>query len=136
MAIVVNSNSISNDIEKQDTNILTKKLVNNINSYLFDRIEQLKLYDNSYNLTIKKRGAGYIICYNLVDSKAKKNSKKDNRNYYEISIRTLKKNGRVLVSLNIDGNTDYLSLNINKKEVLNISKVKNVINKLIDNSKK
>jgi len=39
------------------------------------------------------------------------------------------------VSLNIDGNTDYLSLNINK-EVLNISKVKNVINKLIDNSKK
>lgn len=135
MAIVVNSNSNSNDIEKQDTNILTKKLVNNINSYLFDRIEQLKLYDNSYNLTVKKRGAGYIICYNLIDSKAKKNSKKDNRNYYEISIRTLKKNGRVLVSLNIDGNTDYLSLNINK-EVLNISKVKNVINKLIDNSKK
>ncbi|MFY9453543.1 MAG: hypothetical protein WAP21_06900, partial [Bacteroidales bacterium] len=69
-----------------------------------------------------------------IDSKAKKNSKKDNRNYYEISIRTLK-NGRVLVSLNIDGNTDYLSLNINK-EILNISKVKNVINKLIDNSKK
>lgn len=135
MAIVVNSNSNSNDIEKQDTNILTKKLVNNINSYLFDRIEQLQLYDNSYNLTVKKRGAGYIICYNLIDSKAKKNSKKDNRNYYEISIRTLKKNGRVLVSLNIDGNTDYLSLNINK-EVLNISKVKNVINKLIDNSKK
>lgn len=135
MAIVVNSNSNSNDIEKQDTNILTKKLVNNINSYLFDRIEQLQLYDNSYNLTIKKRGAGYIICYNLIDSKAKKNSKKDNKNYYEISIRTLKKNGRVLVSLNIDGNTDYLSLNINK-EVLNISKVKNVINKLIDNSKK
>lgn len=135
MAIVVNSNSNSNDIEKQDTNILTKKLVNNINSYLFDRIEQLKLYDNSYNLTVKKRGAGYIICYNLIDSKAKKNSKKDNKNYYEISIRTLKKNGRVLVSLNIDGNTDYLSLNINK-EVLNISKVKNVINKLIDNSKK
>lgn len=133
MAIVVNSNSNSNDIEKQDTNILTKKLVNNINSYLFDRIEQLKLYDNSYNLTVKKRGAGYIICYNLIDSKAKKNSKKDNK--YEISIRTLKKNGRVLVSLNIDGNTDYLSLNINK-EVLNISKVKNVINKLIDNSKK
>lgn len=133
MAIVVNSNS-NNDIEKQDTNILTKKLVNNINSYLFDRIEQLQLYDNSYNLTVKKRGAGYIICYNLIDSKAKKNSKKDNRNYYEISIRTLK-NGRVLVSLNIDGNTDYLSLNINK-EVLNISKVKNVINKLIDNSKK
>ena len=132
MAIVVNN---SNNIEKQDTNILTKKLVNNINSYLFDRIEQLQLYDNSYNLTIKKRGAGYIICYNLIDSKAKKNSKKDNRNYYEISIRTLKKNGRVLVSLNIDGNTDYLSLNINK-EVLNISKVKNVINKLIDNSKK
>jgi len=135
MAIVVNSNSNSNDIEKQDTNILTKKLVNNINSYLFDRIEQLQLYDNSYNLTVKKRGAGYIICYNLIDSKAKKNSKKDNKNYYEISIRTLKKNGRVLVSLNIDGNTDYLSLNINK-EVLNISKVKNVINKLIDNSKK
>lgn len=135
MAIVVNSNSNSNDIEKQDTNILTKKLVNNINSYLFDRIEQLKLYDNSYNLTVKKRGAGYIICYNLIDSKAKKNSKKDNKNYYEISIRTLKKNGRVLVSLNIDGNTDYLSLNINK-EILNISKVKNVINKLIDNSKK
>ena len=135
MAIVVNSNSNSNDIEKQDTNILTKKLVNNINSYLFDRIEQLQLYDNSYNLTLKKRGAGYIICYNLIDSKAKKNSKKDNKNYYEISIRTLKKNGRVLVSLNIDGNTDYLSLNINK-EVLNISKVKNVINKLIDNSKK
>ena len=135
MAIVVNSNSNSNNIEKQDANILTKKLVNNINSYLFDRIEQLQLYDNSYNLTIKKRGAGYIICYNLIDSKAKKNSKKDNRNYYEISIRTLKKNGRVLVSLNIDGNTDYLSLNINK-EVLNISKVKNVINKLIDNSKK
>lgn len=133
MAIVVNSNSNSNDIEKQDTNILTKKLVNNINSYLFDRIEQLQLYDNSYNLTVKKRGAGYIICYNLIDSKAKKNSKKDNK--YEISIRTLKKNGRVLVSLNIDGNTDYLSLNINK-EVLNISKVKNVINKLIDNSKK
>ena len=132
---IVNSNSNSNDIEKQDTNILTKKLVNNINSYLFDRIEQLQLYDNSYNLTIKKRGAGYIICYNLIDSKAKKNSKKDNKNYYEISIRTLKKNGRVLVSLNIDGNTDYLSLNINK-EVLNISKVKNVINKLIDNSKK
>ena len=135
MAIVVNSNSNSNNIEKQDTNILTKKLVNNINSYLFDRIEQLQLYDNSYNLTVKKRGAGYIICYNLIDSKAKKNSKKDNKNYYEISIRTLKKNGRVLVSLNIDGNTDYLSLNINK-EVLNISKVKNVINKLIDNSKK
>jgi len=135
MAIVVNSNSNSNDIEKQDTNILTKKLVNNINSYLFDRIEQLQLYDNSYNLTVKKRGAGYIICYNLIDSKAKKNSKKDNKNYYEISIRTLKKNGRVLVSLNIDGNTDYLSLNINK-EVLNISKIKNVINKLIDNSKK
>ena len=134
MAIVVNSNSNSNNIEKQDANILTKKLVNNINSYLFDKIEQLQ-YDNSYNLTIKKRGAGYIICYNLIDSKAKKNSKKDNRNYYEISIRTLKKNGRVLVSLNIDGNTDYLSLNINK-EVLNISKVKNVINKLIDNSKK
>ena len=132
MAIVVNN---SNNIEKQDTNILTKKLVNNINSYLFDRIEQLQLYDNSYNLTIKKRGAGYIICYNLIDSKAKKNSKKDNRNYYEISIRTLKKNGRVLVSLNIDGNTDYLSLNI-KNEILNISKVKNVINKLIDNSKK
>lgn len=129
------SNSNSNNIEKQDTNILTKKLVNNINSYLFDRIEQLQLYDNSYNLTVKKRGAGYIICYNLIDSKAKKNSKKDNKNYYEISIRTLKKNGRVLVSLNIDGNTDYLSLNINK-EVLNISKVKNVINKLIDNSKK
>ena len=135
MAIVVNSNSNSNDIEKQDTNILTKKLVNNINSYLFDRIEQLQLYDNSYNLTVKKRGAGYIICYNLIDSKAKKNSKKDNKNYYEISIRTLKKNGRVLVSLNIDGNTDYLSLNI-KNEILNISKVKNVINKLIDNSKK
>lgn len=135
MAIVVNSNSNSNNIEKQDANILTKKLVNNINSYLFDRIEQLQLYDNSYNLTIKKRGAGYIICYNLIDSKAKKNSKKDNRNYYEISIRTLKKNGRVLVSLNIDGNTDYLSLNI-KNEILNISKVKNVINKLIDNSKK
>ena len=134
MAIVVNSNSNSNNIEKQDTNILTKKLVNNINSYLFDRIEQLKLYDNSYNLTIKKRGAGYIICYNLIDSKAKKNSKKDSKNYHEISIRTLK-NGRVLVSLNIDGNTDYLSLNINK-EVLNISKVKNVINKLIDISKK
>ena len=133
MAIVVNSNSISNNIEKQDTNILTKKLVNNINSYLFDRIEQLQLYDNSYNLTVKKRGAGYIICYNLIDSKAKKNSKKDNK--YEISIRTLKKNGRVLVSLNIDGNTDYLSLNI-KNEILNISKVKNVINKLIDNSKK
>lgn len=129
------SNSNSNNIEKQDTNILTKKLVNNINSYLFDRIEQLQLYDNSYNLTVKKRGAGYIICYNLIDSKAKKNSKKDNKNYYEISIRTLKKNGRVLVSLNIDGNTDYLSLNVNK-EVLNISKVKNVINKLIDNSKK
>ena len=134
MAIVVNSNSNSNNIEKQDTNILTKKLVNNINSYLFDRIEQLQLYDNSYNLTIKKRGAGYIICYNLIDSKAKKNSKKDNRNYYEISIRTLK-NGRVLVSLNIAGNTDYLSLNL-KNEILNISKVKNVINKLIDNSKK
>ena len=134
MAIVVNSNSNSNNIEKQDANILTKKLVNNINSYLFDKIEQLQ-YDNSYNLTIKKRGAGYIICYNLIDSKAKKNSKKDNRNYYEISIRTLKKNGRVLVSLNIDGNTDYLSLNI-KNEILNISKVKNVINKLIDNSKK
>ena len=66
MAIVVNSNSNSNDIEKQDTNILTKKLVNNINSYLFDRIEQLKLYDNSYNLTVKKRGAGYILCYNLI----------------------------------------------------------------------
>jgi hypothetical protein len=131
MAIV---NSNSNNIEKQDTNILTKKLVNNINSYLFDKIEQLQLYDNSYNLTIKKRGAGYIICYNLIDSKAKKNSKKDSKNYYEISIRTLK-NGRVLVSLNIAGNTDYLSLNINK-EVLNISKVKNVINKLIDNSKK
>ena len=135
MAIVVNSNSNSNNIEKQDANILTKKLVNNINSYLFDRIEQLQLYDNSYNLTIKKRGAGYIICYNLIDSKAKKNSKKDNRNYYEISIRTLKKNGRVLVSLNINGNIDYLSLNI-KNEILNISKVKNVINKLIDNSKK
>ena len=133
MAIVVNSNSNS-DIEKQDTNILTKKLVNNINSYLFDKIEQLQLYDNSYNLTVKKRGAGYIICYNLIDSKAKKNSKKDSKNYYEISIRTLK-NGRVLVSLNIDGNADYLSLNINK-EVLNISKVKNVINKLIDISKK
>jgi len=134
MAIVVNSNSNSNSNEKQDTNILTKKLVNNINSYLFDRIEQLQLYDNSYNLTVKKRGAGYIICYNLIDSKAKKNSKKDSKNYYEISIRTLK-NGRVLVSFNIDGNTDYLSLNINK-EVLNISKVKNVINKLIDISKK
>jgi len=134
MAIVVNSNSNSNSNEKQDTNILTKKLVNNINSYLFDKIEQLQLYDNSYNLTVKKRGAGYIICYNLIDSKAKKNSKKDSKNYYEISIRTLK-NGRVLVSLNIVGNTDYLSLNINK-EVLNISKVKNVINKLIDISKK
>ena len=134
MAIVVNSNSNSNSNEKQDTNILTKKLVNNINSYLFDKIEQLQLYDNSYNLTVKKRGAGYIICYNLIDSKAKKNSKKDSKNYYEISIRTLK-NGRVLVSFNIDGNTDYLSLNINK-EVLNISKVKNVINKLIDISKK
>lgn len=134
MAIVVNSNSNSNSNEKQDTNILTKKLVNNINSYLFDKIEQLQLYDNSYNLTVKKRGAGYIICYNLIDSKAKKNSKKDSKNYYEISIRTLK-NGRVLVSFNIDGNTDYLSLNI-KKEVLNISKVKNVINKLIDISKK
>ena len=133
MAIVVNSNSNSNNIEKQDANILTKKLVNNINSYLFDKIEQLQ-YDNSYNLTLKKRGAGYIICYNLIDSKAKKNSKKDNSNYYEISIRTLK-NGRVLVSLNINGNIDYLSLNI-KNEILNISKVKNVINKLIDNSKK
>jgi len=119
-----------NSKEKQDTNILTKKLVNNINSYLFDKIEQLQLYDNSYNLTVKKRGAGYIICYNLIDSKAKKNSKKDSKNYYEITIRTLK-NGRVLVSLNFDGNTDYLSLNINK-EILNISKVKNVINKLIE----
>jgi len=129
MQIEVNSN------EKQDTDILYKRLTNNICSYLFDIIEQKKLYDNSYNLILKKRGGGYIICYNLIDSKDKKNSKKDNRNYYEISIRTLKKNGRVLVSLNFDGNTDYLSLNINK-EILNISKVKNVINKLIDISKK
>jgi len=128
MQIEVNSN------EKQDTNILTKKLVNNINSYLFDIIEQKKLYDNSYNLTIKKRGAGYIICYNLIDSKAKKNSKKDSKNYYEISIRTLK-NGRVLVSLNFDGNTDYLSLNINK-EILNMDKVINAIKKLIEKTGK
>ena len=126
--------------EMQDTaNKLCKNIIANVCSYLFTIIEEYKIYEKNYNLTVKKRGESYIICYNLLNSKKDKKDikdiKKDSKNYYEISIRTLK-NNRVLVNVNIDGYIDNLSLNALSSDLVNISKVKNVINKLIDNSKK
>ena len=55
MAIVVNSNSNSNNIEKQDTNILTKKLVNNINSYLLFQFLMVRLKVIGKNSKINKK---------------------------------------------------------------------------------
>jgi len=123
--------------EMQDTaNKLCKNIIANVCSYLFTIIELHKIYEKNYNLTVKKRGESYIICYNLLNSKKdKKDIKKDSKNYYEITIRTLK-NNRVLVNINIDGYIDNLSLNALSSDLVNMDKVINAIKKLIEKTGK
>lgn len=123
--------------EMQDTaNKLCKNIIANVCSYLFTIIELHKIYEKNYNLTVKKRGESYIICYNLLNSKKdKKDIKKDSKNYYEITIRTLK-NNRVLVNVNIDGYIDNLSLNALSSDLVNMDKVINTIKKLIEKTGK
>lgn len=126
-----------NSKEMQDTaNKLCKNIIANVCSYLFTIIEEYKIYEKNYNLTVKKRGESYIICYNLLNSKKdKKDIKKDSKNYYEITIRTLK-NNRVLVNINIDGYIDNLSLNALSSDLVNMDKVINAIKKLIEKTGK
>lgn len=126
-----------NSKEMQDTaNKLCKNIIANVCSYLFTIIEEYKIYEKNYNLTVKKRGESYIICYNLLNSKKdKKDIKKDSKNYYEIAIRTLK-NNRVLVNVNIDGYIDNLSLNALSSDLVNMDKVINAIKKLIEKTGK
>lgn len=126
-----------NSKEMQDTaNKLCKNIIANVCSYLFTIIEEYKIYEKNYNLTVKKRGESYIICYNLLNSKKdKKDIKKDSKNYYEITIRTLK-NNRVLVNVNIDGYIDNLSLNALSSDLVNMDKVINAIKKLIEKTGK
>jgi len=123
--------------EMQDTaNKLCKNIIANVCSYLFTIIEEYKIYEKNYNLTVKKRGESYIICYNLLNSKKdKKDIKKDSKNYYEITIRTLK-NNRVLVNINIDGYINNLSLNALGSDLVNMDKVINAIKKLIEKTGK
>lgn len=123
--------------EMQDTaNKLCKNIIANVCSYLFTIIEEYKIYEKNYNLTVKKRGESYIICYNLLNSKKdKKDIKKNGKNYYEITIRTLK-NNRVLVNVNIDGYIDNLSLNALSSDLVNMDKVINAIKKLIEKTGK
>lgn len=129
--------------EMQDTaNKLCKNIIANVCSYLFTIIELHKIYEKNYNLTVKKRGESYIICYNLLNSKKDKKDKKDikdikkdSKNYYEITIRTLK-NNRVLVNINIDGYIDNLSLNALSSDLVNMDKVINSIKKLIEKTGK
>ncbi|MGB3901822.1 MAG: hypothetical protein WBI08_03955 [Bacteroidales bacterium] len=129
-----------NSKEKQDTaNKLCKNIIANVCSYLYTIIEDYKIYEKNYNLTVKKRGESYIICYNLLNSKKdkkdKKDIKKDSKNYYEITIRTLK-NNRVLVNVNIDGYIDTLSLKALSSDLVNMDKVINAIKKLIEKTGK
>jgi len=129
-----------NSKEMQDTaNKLCKNIIANVCSYLFTIIELHKIYEKNYNLTVKKRGESYIICYNLLNSKKDKKDikdiKKDSKNYYEITIRTLQ-NNRVLVNINIDGYIDNLSLNALSSDLVNMDKVINAIKKLIEKTGK